>query len=273
MNTFQLVKQLQHLIRSFTWGDGANKLFAEESVIISSGQIDERAIMSLQAPYCILAVGGGQADPAHSEEPDLIRTDILLRLASTHAGDPMGQSVMIGSNVEDIEAGAGQGILALEAQILNGLARLTREDGVRIQITNSSAVQGSQAGQDQQAATRDYRLQAWHVINASYPPGRAFAVADGGGGTADLTWTLPPSRFDYRRMVVRRAAGATAPTSITDGTGVALGGSPDGVAATSVSDSPGVGEFSWALFVTYDDYGNSADTSTAASGSGTVTVT
>lgn len=68
------------------------------------------------------------------------------------------------------------------------------------------------------------------------------------GGDATLAWRVPPDRFDRFRVRLRRAAGATAPATSTDGTNVAIAD-----LATGVTDSPGAGEFSYALFGQYDE--------------------
>ena len=43
-----------------------------------------------------------------------------------------------------------------------------------------------------------------------HPPIRLLAV-DAGGGDVTLTWQDPPTRFDSRALIIRRAAGAVPP--------------------------------------------------------------
>ena len=274
MNSFQIVRQLQSIIRALTWGDASTKVFLEHSVLVSSGPRDGAILDSMSPPYAFILPGAAQIDPRAGEEPDLVQHDFLLRLATVHPADAFGEAVLIGANRTDHQTGPGAGLLEIENVVLAGVDKLTAEDGVRIIITNSSAISSSDLGEAGVAAFRDYTLRCLTTLVRSYRAGTDFAAVDAaGGGDADLTWALPPARYDYRRMILRRAAGSTPPASSTAGTGVTIGGSPDGVSATSVTDSPGAGEFSYALFVAYDDFSSSSDTTSTASGTATVTVT
>lgn len=106
------------------------------------------------------------------------------------------------------------------------------------------------AGTDKQYVVGDFDVLVTNArIARFYHPPRLFK-ATGGGGQVSLTWALPPDRFDRLKVVLRRASGATAPTSATDGTGVTLSGD----LATSVTDSGlSAGTYSYAIFGGYDE--------------------
>ena len=274
MNSFQIVRQLQSVIRALTWGDASTKVFLEHSVLVSSGPRDNVVLDNMSPPFAFILPGAAQIDPQAGEEPDLIRHDFLVRLATVHPADGFGEAVLIGANRTGHQTGPGAGLLEIENVLLAGVDKLTAEDGIRIVVTNSSAITSQDFGESGFAAFRDYTLKCLTTLVRSYRAGTAFAAVDAAGaGDADLSWTLSPARYDYRRMILRRAAGATAPASATAGTGIVLTGSPDGVSATTVTDSPGSGEFSYSLWVAYDDFSTSSDTTTTASGTATVTVT
>jgi len=74
----------------------------------------------------------------------------------------------------------------------------------------------------------------------------------------DVEWEPVPDFYSFRRYVVRRASGSTAPTGITDGTGVALIDETD-VETYGVDDAPGSGTWAYAVFVTYDEFGTATD--------------
>lgn len=275
MNTYQAAKQLRHLIRAITWNDSAQKVFAPNAVAISQGPASTDILQSMGIPAALIVPGNGSSDPDGREEPDLLQTDFVLTLVNVHHGDSTGEAVLIGGNASDLDTGAGRGLLEIEEQVLSALSSLTAKDGIRVQVYHLSDTQGGplDGAPGSHAGMRTYTLRAMTTLLRSYEEATAFAAVDAGGGSADLTWTLPPSRFDYRRMILRRASGSTAPATATSGTGITLTGSPDGVSATSVTDSPGVGTFSYSLWTAYDDFGRDADQSFKASGTATVTVT
>ena len=67
-------------------------------------------------------------------------------------------------------------------------------------------------------------IGAWEgAVGATTAPSpmTGLAAVSTFGGAVRLTWT-PPSSTDYSRPVIRRAVGATAPTSPTDGTSVPI---------------------------------------------------
>ena len=64
-----------------------------------------------------------------------------------------------------------------------------------------------------------------------------------------LTWANPPSRYDLRRVRLRRAAGSTPPASISAGSEVTLAAD----LSTSVVDAVAAGTYSYTLFGCYDE--------------------
>lgn len=275
MNTFQAAKQLRYLIQQIEWNSAGTKVFDSRSVIVSQGPSDAALASSVGWPLAMIAPGNAAIDPKASEEPDLLQHDFVLTIAAVHQGDMTGEAVLIGGNATDLDDSAGRGLLEIEEQVLSALTNLSSKDGMRVRAYHFGATRGGpvEGGDGSYAAMRTYTLRVLTTLARSYEAATGFTGADGGGGEADLSWTLPPTRFDYRRMILRRASGSTAPSTATSGTGVTLGGSPDGVAATSVTDDPGAGTFSYSLWVAYDDFEADQDSTYVASGTATVAVT
>jgi hypothetical protein len=89
-----------------------------------------------------------------------------------------------------------------------------------------------------------------------------------GGGSTVLTWNLPPARYDRNALILRRAAGTTPPASTTAGTGIAVG-----ALVTTLLNTPGVGTFSYSLFMGYDELNSTPTTSDRFSAAATLTIT
>lgn len=275
MNTYQAAKQLRYLIQQIEWNDAGTKVFAANSVMVSQGPTDQALANLAGWPLAVISPGNASIDPTASEEPDLVQHDFVLTICNVHNGDPTGESVLVGGNASDLDSGSGRGLLEIEEQVLSALSSLSAKDGIRVRAYHFGATRGGpvEGGGGAYAAMRTYTLRVLTTMSRSYEAATGFTASDAGGGDADISWTLPPTRFDYRRMVLRRASGSTAPSTATSGTGVTLGGSPDGVSAVSVTDSPGAGTFSYSLWVSYDDFGASLDSTYTASGTATVVVT
>lgn len=273
MNTLQVAKQIRKLIRDLTWDSGgANKVFHPGGVMVTNGPADE-VTAQLPMPYCLILPGAGQADPIKNDEPELIEEDYMLRVVTAVASDPTGEGVMLGRNQQAIDQAEGRGIFEIQEKVLVRLARTTRQDGIRIQVINAGTTQGGPVQGNRYVAARDYTVRATTTLASSYEPATNLQAVDSATpGAADVSWELPPDRFDYRRQVLRRLTGSTPPADPADGTGVTLGGSPDGAGVTSVTDSPGAGTYSYALWTSYDDFEAGADTTFEASGSVTVVI-
>lgn len=265
MNDFQILRQLAKTIRGLTWS-GGEPLFQVGSVVISK-ELPEVLAARLSMPICIIAPAEPQTDPEFGEEPGLVQYGVQIIVFVKVPGDSVGTSVLLGANRTDAAA-AGKGAMEIAAPLLAGIRCLTDDDGIRIIGVHKG---GSGHMQDSDAGWLGWAEHRFDVLGTDakwFPPPRRFRGTASGSGNASLLWTLPPTaRFDYRRCILRRASGSTPPGSATSGTGVSLGGSPDGASATSVTDNPGAGTWSYSLFAAYNDYavtpGSRADAPTS----------
>ncbi len=190
----------------------------------------------------------GTADP---DEPSLWKDIFSVSLAVRVAADPWGETVLIGGlrGTDGQGSSDGRGLMELEEELRKTLRFLNATSGVKIRVLGRSSIATVYDEDLGYVAARSYRFEALTTDERDYPaPTRLTAVDAAGAGDADLAWTLPPARYDRLSLTLRRAAGATAPATATSGTGVTVG-----ALVTSLTDSPGAGEFSYSLFMGYDE--------------------
>ena len=208
---------------------------------------DARRTMRL--PLALISPTEAEVDPDYSQEPDLIRQSITVTLVTAVPGDAIGENPIIGANVPDRTKSEGRGILELEEELFAAIEFLNTDTGVVIEHAATGAARPSLDDEIGYIVSRDYTFEAWVTADRFYHPCYKLS-ATGGSGQVSLTWGLPPDRYDRYRVVLRRASGSTAPSSVTAGTGVTLSGN----LATSVTDSGlSAGTYSYALFAQYDE--------------------
>jgi hypothetical protein len=248
MNTWQVTRQIKHLIEQQVWDGGAKPVFGSVHVSVAP---NERYFDKLRFPLAIIRPGSANVDPSHGEEFELIEQQIGVTVIVANANDAIGEATLIGANRSGGSTESkGRGLLEIEEELFDAVARLSAEDGVRIVNRGRSAVAVTIDADIGYIAAREYTFISTVTSNRSYHPASRFRFTDLGGGSASLTWTLPPDRYDRYRVVLRRASGSTPPSTPTSGTDVVLGGPLD----TSVTDAPGAGTYSYSLFVWYDEY-------------------
>lgn len=253
MNAQQILRQIQFLLRQQTWTTSV-PVWHTDSVRVTI-EPEREVFVRLTPPMAFVRPGPFTAD---REEPTFGEMEFVVRLATLNKNDMIGESVLIGSNRTGQLAAPGKGLLEIEEKMFDALALLSSVNGIETVFLAASAA-AAEVVEQGYAAARDYQFRAWATADRYYHPGKKFSATAAGSGNVSLAWSLPGTRFDYRRMILRRAAGSTPPATATSGTGITLGGSPDGVAATSKTDNPGAGTFSYSLFVAYDEYGSSTD--------------
>jgi hypothetical protein len=225
-------------------------VFAPESVLVLAGESDIDALdANLVLPMAIVVPGSGQSDPQFSDEPGYWVRSLAVVLAVRNSNDRTGQAAVVGANRVDVGDSRGRGILEIEPQLLDVARLLNVQEGVTVALKAQSGLTTRTDQNDRVYALQEYTFEVTCTDALYYPPARRLSTLV---GTGDITleWSLPSARFDRYRIVLRRAAGSTPPSSIADGTGVTL----SGPLATSVSDVLSPGTYSYALFATYDDF-------------------
>lgn len=253
MNEWQVFRQIEYLIRQRKWPGGSTPVFAPASVMTTEAP-SESALTSMISPVCLLKTSDGQTDPERKAQPDLEQVGVEVLLMTVNPGDIVGHKALLGGNRPTTatfgqQSSKGRGLLEVQTEMKAALKLLGNTSGVRIQYVSESKIGAMLDEKKRYIAWRTYRYSLWCGDELFYHPCRNLVATTPGGGQVSLTWKIPPDRYDRYRVVLRRAAGATPPASITAGTGVTL----SGPLATSVTDTPGAGPFAYALFATYDE--------------------
>lgn len=278
MNEFQNCQQIKYLLASRNWTDQTdqtNPVFPSGSVVITSEQNIEIAMVTLRPPMALIVPAGSVADSAHGgQEPALQHVTTKIRIAQIVPGDALSQGILIGRN-RDLTRSENRGLLEIKREVFQAISKLNDADGVHLLFKNSGDA-GHQPFNDRGdwIGWIDYTFELICGTEPVYFAATNFLGSGASGNQVSLTWRLPPDRFDRFKMVLRRAAGSTPPSSPTGGTGVALSGN----LAESVTDTTtGSGQWSYALFAAYDESrGRPDNTPTTAefySGAVTKTVT
>jgi len=247
LNTYQIMRQLRYLLLSRNWTSSSNKVFGSGSIHITPAlPVDAKA--TLRIPCALMFPATSQVDPQHNEEPDLINQEIVVTLIAAVPGDQLGQKTMIGGNIPDRTKSEGRGILELEEELFGGIEFLNTDTGIVIQHSASREAKPVLDQDFGYVIYRDHYFRAWATADRFYHPCIKFS-ATGAAGSVSLSWGLPPDRFDRFRVMLRRATGTTAPSSVDSGSAVALSGN----LATSATDTISAGTYSYALFAQYDE--------------------
>jgi hypothetical protein len=256
MNEWQALRQIEYLIRLHKWTGGSTVVFAPGSVLTTVAP-EESSIRTMISPLVLLKPVAGQSDPEKHSQMDLLNQGLEVLLVTLTPGDAIGHKALMGGNRPGAAIGTAygqqssknRGLLEVQTELKAAIEGLNNVSGLRIVLNSQSNVGASVDEKRLYVAWRTFRYDLWCADDLFYHPCRNLAATAPGAGQVSLSWKLPPTRYDSFRAVLRRAAGATAPVSITDGTGVALSGN----LATSVTDTPGAGTWSYALFFTYDE--------------------
>ncbi len=212
--------------------------------------IKNQARSSLRFPLAMIYPAEANSDPLHGQEPDLVQQNIAITLATVIPGTAVGEAPLLGKNVVDNTRSEGRGLLELEEEVFNAIGRLGTDLGVAIQHTASGKSRPEPDDNTNYIVYRDRLFAAWVTKDRFYHPVVNFTALNTGPGESTLDWVNPPDRWDRFRVLARRTTGGTPPTSITDGTAVALVGN---IPTPPFLDFTGSGTFSYSMFVTYDE--------------------
>lgn len=168
MNTWQILRQLQYLIRAQTWAGGVTTVFASGSVKITAA-IPEETVEKLILPACLIGPRGATADPEFQDVPDYLEQEIVIRLIAGHAGDAFGEYTLVGGQRTGQTRSPGRGLLEVEEELFNAVELLNTDDGIVIQHRASSAVE-PQLVEGQYIAMRDYLFRADVTADRYYHP-------------------------------------------------------------------------------------------------------
>ena len=260
MNRLQTARQVQKILRALTWTD-TGLVFASESVKVTMG-FAEKAMGELILPAAFVRPGASVPDPDFGgERPDLVETEFAVSLVVASQNDQFGETALVGAN--RVGGSTGCGLLEVETLMLAALFQQGPQAGLPIIFRGASQADPKLFESLGYVVFGDFRFKSKGTLAKTYQK-PAGLVGTGGAGSATLSWNAAV-RWDARRFILRYASGATAPATAASGTGVTLGGSPDGAGVTSKVVSLAAGTYSFALFAVYDDVDAGSDVATSAS--------
>ena len=257
MTPWQLMRQLQYLLRADVWPGGTagvGDTFPADSVIITAG-VDQRWLNNVNFPVCLIKPGTASSD---DDEPGLIRQDVQIQIAVKHEGDFAGEFALTGRNrpAADLKS-IGRGLMEVEERIYATLAKLSDASGIRITGQIASATDGLMIN-SAYIAQRSYAFTCHCADTKFYHPPTNFAITIPVSNPV-LTWDLPATRYDSRRVMIRRLTASfdpDAPPSATDG--IEIDTDADDTTITDpVVTSPTT--YTYSAFYVYDEHGEGSD--------------
>ncbi len=249
MNAWQIAKQLRYKFRNQVWPETSGQLIWGNRVHITNNMpLSEYA--HLGSPAMLIGVNDDQQD---EQTAGYVKQIFTAAYWCSVAGDMRGENAMIGANrTAGAVSSSGRGILEYSEEVSRTLKQIQETLGIKIIGKRKSDVGTGIIEGLGYVAARQTIFEAKCTDERYYhPPLRVDGSAL--AGTVTLTWADPPVRFDgvSRTLRIRRAAGATPPALVTDGSQV--GDVARG--ALTTTDAPGVGTWSYTIFAGYSDTG------------------
>jgi len=243
---WQAIREIAAELKAVTWDTSPNEEVLGSSVYITGGLEESRSLPG-RLPFAFLNFGTATTDP---DDPALVEQEVMLILAVAVGGHEYGEHALIGgpgAGSPRSSSSKGRGVGEVEVPILAAIGRLTGADGVPILVVDRSHTQ-TQFLEGKHIAWRQYVLAVTCTETEEFPPPSHFAFSSNTG-----SWDLPASRYDLDSIVLRYNNTGTAPTSVTDGSGITL--AADLSTSVDVSGTTGSGTFSFALFAKYVAFG------------------
>lgn len=132
MNLRDALVEIQDELQAQNWGASSNRVFADDSVIISKG-IDIQVIRTKRMPLAQIIPGPGRSDPQYGEEPDLLVNQVSVRIFQIAPGDAIGENPLIGANRPNVNRSEGAGVYEIAEEVYNAIGRINTEEGLTIQ--------------------------------------------------------------------------------------------------------------------------------------------
>jgi hypothetical protein len=270
MNEWQTVRQIQYLLENRKWGgaSGADLVFARKAVYITQAP-EVQVIKDSSMPMATIMVGNATTDAEHSELDSVVRGSVDVAIFQTQLGDNIGEQALVGANrLGGATSSKGRGLLEIQAEVYSAVSDLQTNGGIRVRFNSASKPIPEKTDDDFYTVWRIVRYEATMTEASFYHPVTNFTATDATGGDATLSMKLPPDRYDKLSIIIRRASGSTAPTTVTGGTGVTHSITWDAdtsLTTVSTTDDPGAGTWSYSVFATYNESEPASGTDVEAS--------
>ena len=257
MNLYQTVQQIRHRLSLISWPGTRNKVFADESIIVTVGP-EQNAMWQRRFPVVLIRPGASVADPVADEDPRFFQQNISLRLIQAVPGDDVGEMCILGAHQPELQpseplggaaeaydksktTSSGKGLLQIEEELLGELQSMGPDEGVFMLCRNKGGIDAVFDQEMGYVCWRDYQFETQVTSDRTFAPAINLKLT-----STTLTWTKPGKRYDFRRMLLRFNSSSTPPATITAGTGISI--------AADAETATGATGKAYSLFAVYDDY-------------------
>lgn len=248
LTEWQIIYQIAYLVRQLEWSSGVPVFKAED--VIESPYEPYDLMQINHAPSLIVQPGSKTTDDANMLRAGVQNGNIELILVTAVPGDKVGTASLMGRNQA---AGVlGKGILEIEEKLKTAILLLTQQNGVEFYAVSQNAPKPNPIGSNRGLLSRTFTYSLWFTETRTYSRPRHFRATES-GGTVTLTWSLPPDRFDFNRVVMYRHTSEI--TSAGTGTSITLSGDE----AVTVANAPGAGTWYYSIFGGYLEPGNTVE--------------
>lgn len=277
MDPWQIERQVKHLLTLATWEDAPQNVVLTGGARVSAdgaGNFAPKAFLadgpeSPSLPFALVEVLEDEHDREAPGRLDRVRVRVTVLAGgggiggwtgTTTTHDSHGVKSTIGgtrASVQPQGKSDGRGVDEVVGRLRTALGASASALAGRL-VESTHGMQGVVFGagpilpvDGHQVVARAFEIEVYSgkTDRFYHPPRRLLCT--GGAGQIAITWKLPPARFDRLTTVVRRsAAGGSAPSSVTDGTGISLGSALDeSVTPTGLA----AGTYAVSIFAAYDE--------------------
>lgn len=248
MSPAQLLNEIKARLEVAVWPAAPGAVIFGSAVYVTMG-VDKDNLPEVY-PFAMIAPGHGAGEEEVVEQWD---QEVLIHIGTMVEGDFLGEQALLGGPRSSKGESQGRGVLEVVQAALASVELLTGADGCPVSVQYGAMPDVSPIDGDRNVVSVTSLLRCRVTRQDEFPAPMRLVVAQGAAGHATLTWANPYARFDYRQTVVVRKAGATPPTSITDGTEVYRG------TLATFDDACTAGSWSWAAFAVYTYSGIAQD--------------
>lgn len=138
MNESTLLTNVKSRLVAQTWTGSSNVVFATGSVLVTAN-LPEAVVWALntglRTPFALIAPMPAESDPEFNEEPDWIRFNFAVLLATVVPGGTVGEEAVMGANkTGGSTSSEGRGIVELQQEFYNAVGKLNALENITLQI-------------------------------------------------------------------------------------------------------------------------------------------
>lgn len=243
MNDWQTARQIKHILENARWAaDGTGRTEYVLQTVTATPATTAAMLSKFGTHFALINVEDATASRSHPGKEDQV---FALAFAAKVPGGEAFEGALIGGGVTDSAnyQTAGRGVLEIANAALADLRKAFRSFGFNIQIRNrGGAVAGEVEGVGHMVQ-RIYRVEAVCTDQKFF-----HAPQDIQKVGNDVSWRLPPDRWDRSKIRLFGKAGSTPPTYEEAGTEIVLGASLS-TSVTHIAATP----YSYSVFCQYDE--------------------